>query len=197
MSNLTHEDYQQVALLHMECIDQGFLSTLGVSFLSLMYQSIDETNDAILFVEKDRNNVVGFVTGTSNMRSIYKQMIRHTPRLIAYLFPTMINPRKIWQVIEILRHSGGRGSLKDLPPHELLSIAVSKAVRGSGIAQQLYIRLAEHFRVEGISSFRIVVGEALTPAHGFYQKMGAVPVHEICVHGNDRSIIYIQQLNKA
>ena len=42
--------YRSVAELHAANIDQGFLSSLGVAFLSLMYRAIDEVDESILVV---------------------------------------------------------------------------------------------------------------------------------------------------
>lgn len=187
--------YRQVAQLHIESIDQGFLSTLGEGFLALMYQSIDECTDSVLLVEKDGSGrVTGFVTGGIGMRPIYRQMLRHWPRLIRSLAPALINPGKVKRILEILRRGRGENAPTDLPDHELLSIAVSPAARRGGVAQRLYTGLFEAFAAMGATSFQIVVGENLGPAHAFYQRMGAVPAAEISVHDGAKSIVYVHDL---
>jgi hypothetical protein len=40
----------------------------------------------------------------------------------------------------------------------------------------------------------MVVGETLTPAHLFYQKMGAVPFAQVSVHKGQSSTLYRQDL---
>ena len=44
--------YRQVAALHAASIDQGFLATLGLPFLALMYRAIDEATDSVLMIEE-------------------------------------------------------------------------------------------------------------------------------------------------
>lgn len=189
--------YRQVAQLHIACIDRGFLSTLGPGFLALMYQAIDETEGAVLLVETDdTGRVTGFVTGGTGMGAIYRRMLRRWPRLIATLAPSLINPRKVKRILEILRHSRGGDAPAGLPDHELLSIAVSRDARRGGVAARLYRGLSDRFAAMGADGFRIVVGESLGPAHAFYRRMGAEPAAEISVHDGASSTVYVQRIER-
>ena len=55
--------YRRVAQLHAENINQGFLSSLGLNFLMLLYQAIDESPVSVLILAWEDNQVVGFVSG--------------------------------------------------------------------------------------------------------------------------------------
>ena len=184
---------RQVAKLHATCINQGFLSSLGPRFLTVLYRAIDRCDAAVLIVEGNGMGVTGFVTGGSGMGPIYRKMLRDWPALIAALAPVIVQPRKVMGIIEILRRGGGDID-KDLPQHELFSIAVAPAVRGSGTADRLYQALCAHFHDQGIPAFRIVVGDTLTPAHRFYTRMGAEPVTTLRLHGEATSTIYVQKI---
>jgi ribosomal protein S18 acetylase RimI-like enzyme len=184
----------QVAGLHIECISQGFLSSLGASFLAQLYAAIDQADGARLLVAKDNGRVVGFVSGADGMRPIYRQMIKHPIHLTGALLPSAIRPARLTRMLEILRYGSGSQLLKDLPVPELLSLAVSPDVRGQGIAERLYRELIEHFRSLGKDGFRIVVGSELAPAHRFYRRMGAVAVSEIEVHKDLKSMVYVQHI---
>ena len=182
-----------VARLHASCISQGFLSSLGTRFLTVLYRAIDRSDAAVLIVEHDNSGVIGFVTGGSGMGPIYRQMLRDFPALIAALAPVMLRPRKVMGILEILRRGGG-ASDATLPAHELFSIAVAPAARGSGAADRLYRALCSHFREQGVGAFRIVVGDTLAPAHRFYKRMGAKPVSTIRLHDNATSTVYVQRV---
>jgi len=136
---------RQVGALHASCIDQGFLSSLGPRFLTVLYRAIDRSDDAVLIVETDGNGVIGFVTGGSGMRPIYRQMIRDWPKLILALLPIVFQPRKVLGILEILRRRDKDDPGSDLPRHELFSIAVAPSARGTGVAERLYDRLTAHF----------------------------------------------------
>lgn len=185
--------YREVAKLHAACIDQGFLTTLGIPFLALMYQAIDETPGGVLLVETAEGRVLGFVSGGIGMGPIYRRMLGHPLRLGISLFPVMFRPRAWVRIVEILRYGRGHPAGADLPGAELLSIAVSSGSRGTGVAESLYRQLKDEFQRRGISAFRITVGAALMPAHRFYARMGAKPLMTVEVHAGESSTIYVQQ----
>lgn len=187
--------YRQVAQLHVDNIDRGFLATLGTGFVTLMYEAIDESPASVLLVEEREGRVVGFVAGGCGMGAIYKRMLLSPFRLGLALLPSMIRPRRILRILEILRYSRGHSLPSNLPAAELLSIAVDASCRGQHVAERLYRRLENHFQSIGISSFRIIVGEALEPAHRFYQRVGANRVADMEVHKGDMSVVYVQQLS--
>ena len=187
------ELYRQVAELHVANINRGFLSTLGIGFVALMYRAIDECENSIFFVEEHDGRVIGFVAGATGMGPIYKRMLRYWPRLIVAMLPSMVFPRRIWRIFEIMRYGSGKPSVV-LPNAELLSIAVDAEHRGQGHAEALYRRLVDYFQVRGDPAFKITVGNALAPAHKFYLRMGAVPVTEIQVHKGELSTVYVHYL---
>ena len=186
--------YRQVASLHAASINQGFLATLGVPFLSLMYRSIDQAEGSVLLIEEQDGRVVGFVSGASGMGPIYRRMIRHPLRLLLSLAPSLVRPKRLWRILETFRYSRGNARPADWPDAELLSIAVEPEMRGKGVSERLYRRLEDHFKRQGKPAFRIIVGKALGPAHRYYQRMGAVPIGLVEVHAGEESIVYVHRL---
>lgn len=185
----------QVAVLHCANINQGFLSSLGPRFLSLLYWAIDEDESSVLIVESVGNKVIGFVSGGQGLRPLYRRMLSRWPSLLIAMLPFALRPWKLIGILEIMRHSFKGVSSTELPAHELLSIAIDREHRGKGIADQLYHSLEAHFRKQKVEAFKIVVGEKLAAAHKFYRRMGAQPRTSIEIHSGDRSVVYIQELN--
>lgn len=187
--------YDQVAALHAANIDQGFLATLGTPFLALVYRAIDEVPESMLIVEEREGRVLGFVAGGSSMGAIYRRMLRRPFALARAIGPTLAKPARLRRILEILSYGRATNNEKQWPAAELLSIAVSREARGQGIADSLYRRLMECYRLRGVRDFRIVVGDALAPAHRFYRRMGAVPVGRIEVHAGEGSTVYVQAVH--
>src|SRR5690606_39713046 len=100
------ERYLQVARLHMRCLDQGFLATLGEGFLTLMYEAIDRADEATLLVAEQDGLVQGFITGGVGMGPIYRRMMRSPLRLGMALTPALLRPAKVRRILEIVRYSG-------------------------------------------------------------------------------------------
>jgi len=193
--------YEEVAKLHASGIDQGFLPSLGVSFLALLYEAIDSSDDAILLVEYGHGSVVGFVSGAPSLRPIYKALLRRPIRLISTLWPVLLSPVKLWRILELMVYAFWSFDEKTesaspaLPDFELISISVSLDERRSGVALRLYEGLKKAAAEKGFDAFKIIVGDELDGAHKFYTRMGAVPIRKTSVHGDAASIIYVQQLS--
>ncbi len=187
-------DYRAVASLHCAHIGQGFLATLGVPFLTLLYEAIDKDGKSVLLVERDDRSVVGFVSGTYGLGRIYKQLLFKPLRLIFSLKSCLLSPVKMYKIIELFFITRGSNIPSDLPKQELLSIVVNPAYRGEGCAEKLFKSLCSHFSEDGVSSFRIIVGSNLGRAHAFYKKMGSIPVKEIQVHKGTSSVVYLKEL---
>jgi ribosomal protein S18 acetylase RimI-like enzyme len=187
-------DYRKIAQIHSTCIDLGFLSSLGLPFLTLLYEAIDADENSILILEKKKDEVIGFVAGGRSMKSIYKKMLFRLPRVFIALFPSILNPPKIKKIIELLILGKKQKPVPSCPQAELLSIAVIESARGKGLAQKLYSALAQRFLQEGEPAFCMIVGETLSSAHRFYKKMGAVPLAQVSVHEGETSTLYQQDL---
>lgn len=185
--------YRQVANLHATAIDRGFLTELGEPFLALLYEAIDQDASAVLITRSAEDRVVGFVSGGSGLGPLYRRLLRRAPSVAWSLLPTMLSPRKLRKIAELLWHSREEKADR-LPRAELMSIAVSPDLRRSGCAAELYRELCEHFRQHGVADFKIVVGDALAPAQAFYRKMGAEPVSQITVHGDVTSTVFVHRL---
>jgi ribosomal protein S18 acetylase RimI-like enzyme len=185
--------YKQVARLHIASLDQGFLSTLGSGFLAELYRSIDQCPQAVLIVKYQQGEVIGFVAGvTGPMSLIYRRMMLRFPLWAWRLFPILFSPKRLGRMMEILRYVKADNEQSNLPISELLSIALTPNCRGKGFADAMYGDLIKHFREMKVELFKIVVGDSLTQAHKFYQRMGAKVVAEIEVHHGVRSVVYVQ-----
>ena len=187
--------YREIAKLHIECIEDGFLPTLGEAFLALLYEAIDVDPNNALIVESKNGKVIGFVAGGSGMRSIYYQMLKRWPRLFYSLITSLLSPSKLKKIFEIIFNNSKSCTKLYEHKNELFSISVAKDFRGCGVAENLYKKLCQWFISNGISSFKIVVGQNLNRAHAFYLKMGAYPVDKITIHEGEISTLYSHDLN--
>lgn len=192
---LSTSDYREIAKLHVNYINKGFLASLGIPFLTLLYEAIDKDSESVLIVERVDRVIVGFVAGTSGLGRLYKQLLFHPLQLIYSLKTSLLSPSKIYKIIEIFLISKDDNSSVDIPKQELLSIVVNPIYQGGGHAENLFKALCDHFKAEGVCSFSIVVGSNLDRAHAFYKKMGSIPVKEMQVHKGSNSVIYLKNLS--
>lgn len=193
-SNFSESDFVNVARLHCDYINQGFLATLGVPFLTLLYKAIDKDKDSVLIVNKKGDDVIGFVTGTNGLGRIYKQLLMQPHLLIYSLKESLVSPKKVYKILEVLLMNKSEKTFNDLPDQELLSIVVSSNHQGGGHAENLFNALCNNFKVRGEKGFKIIVGISLDRAHAFYKKMGSIPIKKIQVHKGFDSIVYVKSL---
>ena len=188
-----HAVYQKVAQLHCEQIDQGFLATLGPSFLTLLYEAIDKDKSSVLIAKEVDGKVIGFVCGTVSLHSIYKQLLYRPFSLFIALTSCFFSISKLSKIFEIFFIGKNNPILKGLPRHELLTIVVHPSHQGQGHAEDLFSCLCNHFNDANIMNFKIVVGLDLARAHAFYIKMGCKVAGEMQVHKGMHSLVYVKQ----
>lgn len=191
--DISESEVSQVATIHYEFLNTSFLSQLGPKFLFYLYDSIYNCEETELIIAKDKDHVVGFITGASSLRPVYKYMLKkHLLKIIFSLLPTLLSITKIKKILEVLNHSKHEDTAgsKVSPRAELLSIAVKSDYRGNGVAQSLFKELSSQFKKKGIASFKIIVGDRLIAAKNFYMKMGATEIGEITIHQGEQSTIF-------
>ena len=184
--------YREVALLHIDRIRTGFLPSLGLKFLTLMYKCIDESDFATLETDFCNDELRGFVSGTIGNKNLYTEMLKYPIELLFSLIPVLFNLKKAIKIFNLLNHLSGQERAK-YPKPELLTICVNKKFQRQGIARNLYKKLEIYFKKNGISNFTIIVGMSLN-ANNFYQKQGANILGSIQVHSGINSNVFIQEI---
>ncbi len=175
-------DAAAVARLHRDRIDIGFISSLGLTFLTVLYRGIVASGFASCVVAEDHGEVVGFVVVARDVSGLYRAVLKSNRwRLIVALLPSLVSLRVWRRCWETLRYPS-RGEHADLPPAELLSIAVSQTCAGGGIGKQLVQRALDEVWRQGVGDVRVAVGASL-PANRFYQATGWVPAGTMDNHG--------------
>jgi hypothetical protein len=185
--------YQDAASLHIASMPTGFLPTLGLNFLSLMYRCIDEAASTILITKYKDDQLVGFVTGSVGKENLYRLMLSHPFLLVFSLLPVVFSVKKVRKIVSILSHTSG-SVRASYPASELLTICVNSSFRRQGIADELYFKLCNDFKSKSVNEFVIIVGKALD-ANQFYINQGAGIVAELQVHAGADSNVFIQRVS--
>ena len=66
----------EIAMLHAQGIDTGFIRSLGANFLTSLYEAISQSKDSFGLVARQDENIVGFVAFTKDLKSLYKTAIK-------------------------------------------------------------------------------------------------------------------------
>ncbi len=173
----------QIAKLHIEGISTGFISSLGIDFVTALYEAIAESKDSFGFVAKENDRVLGFVAFTTNLNKLYKSVIlKKGWRFALLLAGKMFSLKRIKKVFETLFYPS-RIKKMNLPSAELLSIVVADESQGKGLGLQLLQKGLAGCAKRGIDKVKVLVGADNKPANELYQKCGFVLFGQIDSHG--------------
>src|SRR3989338_3905865 len=164
------DDIEQIADIHQKEINKGFLSGIGSGFLEKVYLAIIKSKISFCVVDEENGKITGFIAGAVNLDKFFRYFFKnHFFTAFFSLYPKKGN---------------------SLPEAELLTIAVINEFQGQGIAVQMLARFIYEMKNRKIGSFKVIVGESLTPAIKFYEKSGFRFVKNINIHGNYISRVY-------
>ena len=172
-------DAPAIARLHAGMIGTGFLSSLGVGFLRVLYRALIESERGTVMVADADGTVVGFIAGTDDTGVFYREFIRHHLLRAAWsVLPALTKSRTWTGVWETLRYGGGGGDV----PAELLSMAVAPAARRAGLGSRMVQALLDGERAKGVCQVKVVVGAGNREAISFYERCGFRRAKTLEVH---------------
>jgi ribosomal protein S18 acetylase RimI-like enzyme len=165
----TAGDAERVAALHAEHLSEGFLVTLGRGFLRRLYTRAARSPQAFVLVADDGEGVHGFLAVAEDTGRFYREfLVRDGVAAGLAAAPSVARaPRHVW---ETLRY--GLGDDGDLPPAEVLSVAVDARARGRGVGRDLVGAGLDELRRRGVTAARVVTALDNEPALRMYEGAG-------------------------
>ena len=190
---LKTEHARQIAKLHIEGINRGFISSLGIDFVTALYEAIAE-NESCFGIVSETEEVLGFVAFTKDINQLYKSIIRKKGlRFVFLLARKMLSFTRIKRVFETLLYPNKvKDDEMNLPESELLSIVVAPQARRAGQATELIMKGFEHCSNYAINRVKVMVAADNKAANKLYQKCGFEFAKQIDSHGVP-SNIYIAE----
>ncbi|GAI39468.1 unnamed protein product [marine sediment metagenome] len=132
ITELLPEHAFQTAKLHISGISTGFISSLGIDFVTALYEAVAKSKSSFGFVAEENGKLLGFVAFTTNINKLYKSVIlKKGWRFALLLAGKMFSLQQIKKVFETLFYPA-RIKKTDLPAAELLSVVVAEQARGRG-----------------------------------------------------------------
>lgn len=176
-------DAQAAARLHAEQIGEGFLSSLGPRFLTLLYRRVVRWTRSFLLVADEGGVVVGHAAATEEVGGLYRQFLLRDG-LVAGAICAPRLARQWRSALETLRYPSVQSQL---PPAELLAVAVASECRGRGIGRALVTAANDELVRRGVDDARVVVAATNAPALALYRSAGFRPATSVQVHADTRS----------
>ena len=173
----------QVAALHIQCISTGFISSMGIDFVTSLYEAIVKSQSSFGVIAVRNEKVIGFAALTTNLNKLYKSVVwRKGGKFALLLAGNMLSLRRIKKIFETLFYPA-RTKKMNLPSAELLSIAVEPEERGKGLAGQLIEKSFRHCQKTGVDKVKVLIGADNKAGNKLYLKSGFELIGQIVNHG--------------
>ncbi|OQY05656.1 MAG: hypothetical protein B6I25_05370 [Planctomycetales bacterium 4572_13] len=195
ITNLKKQHAAQVANLHIKGISTGFISSLGVGFVTALYESIAEDKNSFGFVALEDDKVLGFAAFSSNLSKLYKFVIWKKGLKFGFIVARrMLSIQNIKKIGANLFYPKKMKQM-NLPDAELLSIVVAPEGRGKGIAKQFTEAGLEECRKRQIEKVKVLVAADNEAANKLYQKCGFQLAAQIDSHGVKSNVFVVKVRN--
>ena len=188
-------DVAVLARLHRK-IPYAFLSSLGDGFLRELYRGLLTDRQAIVLVaEDDYGRIAGFIAGTPSVGAFYRRFaIRQGAWAVAAALPALVRrPALVPKILETARYPS---TAADLPPAELLSIAVAPASRGTGVGRALVKALLAAMGAHGATPIKVLVREENEGANRFYGSLGFRAAGQVVLHDRRPSNVWVTEASR-
>lgn len=174
---------REVADLHISGIHTGFISSLGIKFVTALYKAIAKSKSAFGFVVLKSDQVVGFVAFTTDVNDLYRSVIFHSGgklavglafskfsfALLKKVYETLFYPRRLKKLY--------------LPSAELISISVASEARSLNLGTELTYRGLAECKKRNLEKIKVLVGAKNQSANKLYIKCGFEFITQINNHG--------------
>ncbi len=176
-----------MAALHCRQIPWGLLSQLGPEFVATFYAALIRSTLGFAFVAEDDDQFIGFASGVMHWRKFYREFLWRHALQAARVLVFGLRRGRWWRLLETTRYAAS----SELPPAELVSIAVEPTARTSGIGTELVDRILKEFAARRAQWVRVTAGGANSAANRLYAKMGFRLHSRVEIHPGESAAIYV------
>ncbi len=187
-ADINDNEWRGIADLISNAIPNALVSKFGNRFTVKFYSKIVRQPYSCGYVAKDESgNTLGVIIGSVDSPRAHSIALKgQLPKLIMVAnFRLFSYPVINWVLKGVwARIIGPKSERTNTPNAELVAIAVTPEVRGTGLAQKL-LRKMEEFMVtkELDGPYKILTEKANKRANQFYEKIGAALVRTDLHHG--------------
>jgi glycosyltransferase involved in cell wall biosynthesis/ribosomal protein S18 acetylase RimI-like enzyme len=183
----TVDDAPALARLHASRVRDGFLPILGERFLAILYRRIIRSARGVAYVVVDREEVVAFAAGATDVSTIYREFVVRDGFRAALAAARHALPA--WRrVLETLRYPSATAAL---PPAEVLAVATAAGASGRGYAVQCVDALLTELARVGVKAVKVTVAAENYAALRMYGKCGFTPMSAVDVHAGTSSKVLV------
>lgn len=181
-------DVGRLAQIHFSELNSDFLPSLGIEFLTKMYENFLNDNEMDIIVFEYRKKVCGFTIGSKDFSQIFKKNILNNLFSYSYLIAKKLiaKPNIIKNVLETLFYTNKECAG---PISELVVIAVLSEFHRKGVGRLLVSELENKFKKKNIKEYKVSVNKKNRNANLFYKSLGFVKIYEFSLYGKQINLL--------
>jgi len=195
----SHKFFYECAKIHSQEIPDGFLPTLGLNFLSSLYNSFSKSKYSFLLLAVEDDKVVGFIAISIHTKNFFKWYIASESYKNLFRIPLSILSGVFFKkVIEVFKYPFSKKTIDKefISDSEIFNFCVDSSLQGKGVGKLLFSKALDYLKDYKIQSIKIVTGSKQIAAQNFYYKSGAMLSHKIKVHDDEESLVFLYQLKE-
>lgn len=182
------DDADAIARLHAEAVTEGFLPTLGVGFLRLLHRRITRSAHSFAVVAERDGEPIGVVVASTDVRTLYREfLLRDGLRAGVAALPRLLRATR--RALETLRYPARH---TELPPAEILVVAVTEAARGEGVGRALVERALTELDARGVRGVRVVTSSSNEVSIALYRSFDFRPASTTEIHRGTESVVLVR-----
>jgi glycosyltransferase involved in cell wall biosynthesis/ribosomal protein S18 acetylase RimI-like enzyme len=185
----TRRDAEAMARLHRDALPEAFLPALGDRFLRRLYRALIADPSAVAVVAENARGVVGFAAGASSVESFFRRFRRRHGIPAAVLAGPRLARRDVRR--RLRETSRYPSETADLPPAELLAIAVEPGHTSGGLGTALARDVLDGLSHRGADEVRVTVAASNPGANRFYEGLGFRLARTLSVHRGFDSNVWV------
>ena len=193
-----HKYFLECATIHSKEIPNGFLPTLGLNFLSSLYEVFSKSKHSFLLLAIEDDKVIGFIAISLHTKFFFKQYLKTKLFKSLYKIPIVIFGKVFFiKSLNVFKYffSNKRDGEIFISNSEIFNFCISSLYQGRGTGQLLFLSAVEQLKVHNIKILKIVTGQSQKSAQNFYYKIGATPSHKIIIHNGKESVVFKYKIN--
>ena len=194
-----HKYFLECAKIHSKEIPGGFLPTLGLDFLSSLYEIFSKSKYSFLLLAVEDSRVVGFIAVSLHTKLFFKQYLWTQSYKNLYKIPiSTFGKVFVKKIVEVLKYPF-EGNIKEydfVSNSEIFNFCVDSSLQGLGVGQLLFSKAVNQLECSKVKILKIVTGNRQIGAQRFYYRSGATLSHTIMVHKGEESMVFKYKINR-
>ena len=165
---------QQAATLHIRCLPNDFLASMGSEVLTVLYRIFVQLPLIYPYGWLVNNELKGILVGTNDTNSVFRVIfVRYWYALYIPVIKSILpNPLIIFKIIETFFYTKRSNSTTTA---ELLVICVAPEMQRKGIGSILVKRFKRDLHKANIAQFKVNTHHTAVNANRFYKALSGLP----------------------